>query len=209
MHRIVNTPTTPPNITYQRGFHAARREEAAAVYDAVFGAKLALAIPDDTKRRLVLSQTFQPNFSFTAFCNNELVGIVGFYIASVSLTVGMTFTELRRLLGTRAALRASLVLSLYKRPLAPNQLLLDGIAIAPAMRGNSIGSMLLSELKRFASAQGYQQLRLYVADANPAARGRYEKMGFVAGRKVRFSFMYRLLGFGPATLMTLSLIEHG
>jgi ribosomal protein S18 acetylase RimI-like enzyme len=203
----MNTNTVRPNIIYQRGFFAGRRDEAAALYDAAFGAKLALAIPDTAKRRMVLSQTFRPDFSFTAFCNDELVGIVGFHMANGSLTGGITFTELRRMLGLPASLRAAIVLSLYQRPLAPNQLLLDGIAVASTMRGQGIGSMLLRELKQFSTAHGFHALRLDVIDTNPAARRLYERMGFVAGRTAHFRFINRLLGFSAATMMTLCLSQ--
>ncbi|MDX9993325.1 MAG: GNAT family N-acetyltransferase [Anaerolineales bacterium] len=191
-------------ITIQQGFPGELRFEAAGLYDAAFGAKLSIAIPDKELRLAVLREAFNPNFCFVAMSGGELVGIAGFNTTAGSLTGGMTFGELYALLGLVKALRAILVLALFERKLTKGELLMDGISVSPKMRGNGIGSSLLRRLMEYARIEGYRTLRLDVIDTNPPARRLYERLGFVATSTAKFGYLRWLLGFGAATTMEYS-----
>ena len=188
-------------ITIQQGFPSKLSSEVAELYDAAFGAKLSIGIPDTKKRLAILEEAFNPQFCFIATSGGELVGIAGFKTATGALTGGMTFGLLRAQLGLPGAIRAICVLALFERALTNGQLLMDGISVSPKARGSGIGSSLLRQLKEHARLEGYRTLRLDVIDANPAARRLYERVGFVATRTAQFPYLRWLLGFGAATTM--------
>lgn len=193
------------DYTIQRGFQDEQRHSAAELYDAAFGAKLSVAIPDAGRRVAVLRQGIEPSLSFAAVRDGHLVGIAGFKTAFGSFTGAISFRLLKETLGILGAIRAILVLSLFERKCVPGQLLMDGIAVSPNMRGSGIGTRLLHRLIEFARDEGYRSIRLDVIDTNPSARRLYERIGFTAVRTERFVYLKWLLGFEAATLMEYKL----
>lgn len=192
-------------ITIQQGFPDELRHSAAELYDAAFGAKLSIAMPNTASRISVLKKAIDPSYSFVAMSDGQLVGIAGFKTVHGSLTSGISFRLLKNTLGLLGAARAILVLSLFIRKLTDGQLLMDGIAVSPKMRGGGIGTKLLHRLKQYARNEGYRSLRLDVIDTNPAARRLYERDGFVPVRTERFAYLRWLLGFGAAIQMEYNL----
>ena len=190
-----------PDITIHQGFPDALRQDAAALYDAAFGPKLAIGIPDDARRLAVLQQGIDPRFALAATSNGRLAGIAGFKTSAGAFTGDISFGLLRTQTGLGGALRAALIFSLFERKPAPEQLLMDGIAVAPEMRGQGVGTRLLRQLMVYGRDAGYHTLRLDVIDINPAARRLYERVGFVAVRTERFPALKWLLGFAAATEM--------
>lgn len=190
-------------ITFQQGFPDELRSEVAELYDAAFGEKISIAIPDKRKRLAILAEAFNPYFCFIAKSGGELVGIAGFKTAKGALTGGMTFGLLRAHLGLPLAIRAICVLALFERALTDGQLLMDGLSVSPKARGSGTGSSLLGILKEHARLEGYRTLRLDVIDTNHAARRLYERLGFVATETAQFAYLRWLLGFGGATTMEL------
>jgi len=191
-------------IEYVRGIPESLRHEAAQVYDAAFGSKFAVAVRSPDARIELLSRSFLLPFAFAAICDDRLVGLAGFHTTDGSLTGGMNYKLLVSTLGIFRANWAALIFSLYERNPLPKELLMDGIAVHPEMRGQGIGSRLLSEVISFAAQEGYNQVRLDVIDANPAARRLYERNGFVAIKTEHFGYLRWLLGFGASTTMIRS-----
>jgi len=191
----------------QPGFPDQMRDSAAKLYDAAFGPKLSIAIPDPAKRIAILSQGIQPNFSFAALHKGQVVGLAGFKTSQGSFTGGITIGLLMETLGRMGALRAIIILGLFERKLARGQLLMDGIAVSPEMRGSGIGTNLLQRLIQFARDEGYHAIRLDVIDTNPAARRLYQRIGFVPVETVRFTYLKWLLGFEAATQMEYNLVS--
>jgi len=188
-------------IILQQGFEDKLRGSAAALYDDAFGAKLGIAIPDAELRKEVLERGMDPAYSFAAISGDQLVGIAGFKTGQGSFTGGISLSLLKETLGTAAVLRAAPVLALFQRRRVPGQLLMDGIAVSPAMRGCGIGTQLLNRLIEYARSEGYRSIRLDVIDTNPAARRLYERIGFTPVRTERFGYLEWLLGFGSAVQM--------
>jgi ribosomal protein S18 acetylase RimI-like enzyme len=188
-------------ITITRGFPDSLRVQAASLYDAAFGAKLGIAIPDSTARLALLQQALDPAHSFAAIKGDEMVGIAGFKTSTGALTSGITPKRLMAQLGVFGAARAILVLSLFERSLAPGQLLMDGIAVSPAARGGGIGTRLLERLKEHTAEVGLKTIRLDVIDTNPDARRLYERVGFTATNAERFEYLRWLLKFSSATTL--------
>ena len=192
-------------ISVQQGFPDELRSSAAELYDAAFGAKLSIAMPNPISRMAVLKVGFNPAFSLVAISNGEMVGIAGFQTGQGSLTGGISFRVLKEEIGFWGAIRAALVLALFQRNQVAGQLLMDGIGVSPKMRGSGIGTKLLQSLIAYAKKEGYRSVRLDVIDTNPAARGLYERIGFVPVKTEQFAYLKWLLGFGAATQMKYSL----
>ena len=192
-------------IIVQKGFPSELRSSAAELYDAAFGAKLAIAMPNPISRMAILREGFNPEFSFVATNDGEMVGIAGFKTGQGSLTDGISFRILKRELGYWDAIRAIFVLALFQRKQVVGQLLMDGISVSPKMRGRGIGTKLLYSLIEYAQKEQYRSVRLDVIDTNSAARRLYERVGFVAIKTEQFVYLKWLLGFEAATQMEYSL----
>jgi ribosomal protein S18 acetylase RimI-like enzyme len=187
------------NIT--RGFPEELRCQAASLFDAAFGPKLSVAIPNPELRLQVLHDALDPSHAFVATSEGRIIGIAGFKTSAGALTSGISLRLLRARLGLWHSLRAVAVLMLFRRALRPNQLLMDGISVSPAARGVGIGTKLLDRIKNYAADEGYLTVRLDVIDTNHAARRLYERQGFVATATVRFGYLRWLLGFAEATTL--------
>ena len=192
-------------ITVQQGFPDELRSSAAELYDAAFGAKLAIAMPNPISRTAVLKAGFNPEYSFVAIRDGEMVGIAGFKTGRGALTGGISFRVLKDELGFWAAIRAILALALFHRNDVAGQLLMDGIGVSPKMRGSGIGTKLLHSLIEYSRTEGHRSIRLDVIETNPAARRLYERVGFVPVKTEHFAYLKWLLGFGAATQMKYSL----
>jgi ribosomal protein S18 acetylase RimI-like enzyme len=188
-------------IDYRVGIPEALRQEAAALYDEAFGAKLALAVPDREKRVTLLGEALDLQYGIAAIKDGRLVGLAGFRTLESSLTGGIDGRWVVQQLGILEGLRAITVFALYERKLDSGALLMDGIAVRADQRGQGIGSRLLDEIKRYAADNGFSRVRLDVIDTNPGARRLYERQGFVATHTERFEYLRRVLGFGAATAM--------
>lgn len=193
------------DLVISRGFAPEQAEEAACLYDEAFGPKLAIAIPEAEARRDILAKGMNPGFCFAAFRSGAMVGIAGFKTPTGSLTGAISLPQLLRRLGFFRSLRALMVLLLFKRSMAPNQLLMDGIGVSSSARGGGIGSRLLLALLAHARAEGFASVRLDVIETNSSARRLYERIGFVETRTERFPYLRWLLGFGASSCMVFDL----
>jgi len=193
------------DIEITKGWNPERSLSVARLYEEAFGAKFYRAIPDKQKRIDALSRSFVPEYSFVALSNQEIVGLAGFKEASGSLTGGLDAHSLTKELGIFRGLWACLVLSLFERTPAGNELVMDGIAVNSSCRGLGIGSRLLDALIEHASQKGFGSVRLDVIDTNPRARKLYESKGFKAIKTESFPWLRWLIGFSGATTMTLDL----
>ena len=189
------------SIEYRLGVPKSLQRDAAVLFDSAFGEKFAVAVPSQDARIDLLEQSLVLPFAFSAIHEGVLAGLAGFHSAIGSFTGGMTYRQLVASLGLIRGNRAALVFGLYERQPAESELLMDGIAVHPEMRGRGIGTRLLEELTSYARREGYDQVRLDVIDTNPGARRLYERHGFVARRTERFGYLRWLLGFGASTTM--------
>ena len=81
--------------------------------------------------------------------------------------------------------------------------MMDGIVVDPQMRGNGIGTRLLSEITTFATSDEHATIRLDVIDTNPAARRLYER------KTEHFGYLRWLLGFGASTKLVRDVTSEG
>ncbi|OOF25166.1 GNAT family N-acetyltransferase [Salinivibrio sp. IB872] len=192
-------------IAIRQGWPLEQAQHVAELYEQAFGMKLARAIPNQTARVAVLSQCFVPDFSFAAMQNGKVVGLAGFQTQAGALTQGMSAKQLIDSLGLIKGTWACAVLALFEREAAHNELVMDGIAVDSAIRGQGVGSQLLDAIIDYAQAHGFESVRLDVIDSNPRARKLYQAKGFVATKEERFPHLKWLVGFSGATTMVKAL----
>lgn len=185
------------------------RQEAVELFDLAFGAKFSVAIRSRPARLELLSRCLELPFGFAAICDERLVGLAGINTADGSLTGNLNYRQLISGPGFLRGTWAAMIFGLYERKRQPGELLMDGIAVHPDMRGRGIGTGLLSEISRFASDEGYECIRLDVIDTNPDARRLYERNRFVADKTEHFGYLRWLLGFGASTTMIQTLSSDG
>ena len=194
---------SPELLTYQIGIPEKCRSTAVDLFDEAFGRKLALAIASKNERKELFSKGFKLDYAIAALYKGSLVGIAGFHANEGSLTSGITYRDLLSHLGFFKGNRAALVFSFYERTPRPRELVMDGIAVLPRLRGMGVGKRLLEEIQRYAASHEYDRVRLDVVDTNPRAKQLYENFGFKAVKTERFPQLKHLLGFGGVTTMEL------
>ncbi len=194
-----------PNVAIQVGLPEALRSDAARLYDEAFGAKLAVAVRADQERLALIEGGLMPAFAIVALHGQELAGIAGFHTSAGSLTGGIDYSDLIHRLGPLQGNWAAVIFALYERKPAPGDLLMDGIAVSSAFRGQGIGGRLLDTLFDYGRTQGFERVRLDVIDINPRAKALYERKGFVAVKTETFPYLRWLLGFGGVTTMEKTL----
>lgn len=183
------------------GIPESMRATAARLYEDAFGSKFAVAIPAGENRTALLEDSLNLAYAFGAVADNELVGLAGYKTADGSLTDRMDYQLLTKHAGLWRGTWAALVFGFYERSLQPDQLLMDGIVVGSALRGQGVGTCLLDKLARFAKAEGFRSVRLDVIDTNPHARRMYERNGFRATRTEKFGYLRWFFGFGASTTL--------
>ena len=184
------------------------RTEAARLFWEAFSAKLTrlLGLPETAIR--FITRVLDPNHGIAAVDGDRLLGIAG-YKTDKGALVGGELSDLSAIYGPFGGLWRGLPLALLERPTAPDTLLMDGIAVTEAARGQGIGARLLDAIKDRAAALHKSQIRLDVIDKNPRARALYERQGFVAGETQSLGPFAVLFGFRHATTMTFTLGPKG
>ena len=195
-------------IYIEKGWLVENSTLIAELYEEAFGSKFCRAIPDKTNRILMLSKSFQPEYSFVAYRDGSIVGLSGFNVTTGSLTGGIGVKGLVKSLGFFRGLWACAVFSLFERKPEKGELVMDGIAVISECRGQGIGSLLLDKIIKYAKTSGFESVRLDVIDSNPRAKKLYESKGFVAVKTERFPYLKWLVGFSGSTTMKLDLREH-
>lgn len=198
-------------VIIERGLPQELRPVAVKVFDEAFGAKLSLAIPAQEKRLAVISDGLVGGNIIIATVGDELVGVAalatrgGRYDGGGLSYEWVSWSMLRRHLGTFGALRAAFVMLFYDHKPKDDELYLEDIAVAAEARGLGIGTKLLAEVETIAREEGKARVELEVIDTNPRAQELYARQGYVVVKTDRFGFLRRILGFGGVYTMDLFL----
>ncbi|MFD8700762.1 GNAT family N-acetyltransferase [Kitasatospora purpeofusca] len=197
-----DTPDRPGTgaVTVRRGLPAGAERRAAELYWDAFGRKLGPALDPPDKAVPFIAAHLNADRAVCALLDRQLVGLAGYRHGGRALTGGSAGAVLRTY-GHLRGLHRLLLLTLFERRPGAGQLLMDGIAVSPGLRGRGVGSLLIEEVAAFAAEQGYREIRLDVIDTNPRARALYERRGFTAVRTEETPYLRRLLGFGAVTAM--------
>lgn len=195
-------------VTVRRGIPAGAERRAAELYWDAFGRKLGPALNPPGKAVPFIAAHLNADRAVCALLDGQLVGLAGYQLGGRALTGGSASAVLRAY-GLLGGVHRLLILALFERRPTPGQLVMDGIAVAPDVRGRGVGSLLIEEVAAVAAEQGCREVRLDVIDTNPRARALYERRGFTAVRTERTPYLRRLLGFGAVTTMHRSLGADG
>ncbi|MGW3816911.1 GNAT family N-acetyltransferase [Streptomyces sp. NPDC005046] len=187
-------------VTVRRGVPAGAERRAAELYWDAFGRKLGPALNPPDKAVSFLAAHLNADRAVCALLDGQLVGLAGYQLDGRALTGGSASAVLSAY-GHLRGLHRLLLLALFERRPAPGQLVMDGIAVDPGLRGRGVGSLLIEEVAAVAAEQDCRQIRLDVIDTNPRARGLYERRGFTAVRTEPTPYLRGLLGFGAVTAM--------
>lgn len=176
------------------------RATAAALYAQAFDAKLRAGLGTGERRLRFLAEHLRPGLMPCVTVDGTVRGVMGLHLDGRA-AFDVTARGLARAYGPGAWWRL-LVLTGLHRTARPGELLLDGIAVDPAARGQGLGARLLREADLLAAERGLRRVRLSVVDTNPRARALYERLGFVAVHSERVGALGRLYGgFGAVTDM--------
>ena len=195
-------------VTVRRGVPAGAERRAAELYWDAFGRKLGPALNPPDKAVPFLAAHLNADRAVCALLDGQLVGLAGYQLGGRALTGGSASAVLRAY-GHLRGLHRILLLALFERHPAPRQLVMDGIAVDPGIRGRGVGSLLIEEVAAVAVEQGCREIRLDVIDTNPRARALYERRGFTAVRTERTPYLRGLLGFGAVTTMRRAVGTRG
>ncbi|WP_432075102.1 GNAT family N-acetyltransferase [Streptomyces wuyuanensis] len=190
----------PGAVTVQRGVPAGAERQVAELYWGAFGRKLGPALNPPDKAVPFIAAHLNADRAVCALLDGQLIGLAGYQLDGRALTGGSASAVLDTY-GHLRGLHRLLLLALFERHPTPGQLIMDGIAVDPGMRGRGIGSLLLEGVAAVAAEQDCREIRLDVIDTNPRARALYERRGFTAVRTEHTPYLRRLLGFGAVTTM--------
>ncbi|MCX5612794.1 GNAT family N-acetyltransferase [Streptomyces sp. NBC_00047] len=195
-------------VTVRWGVPAGAERRAAELYWDAFGRKLGPALNPPDKAVAFLAAHLNADRAVCAFLDGQLVGLAGYQLGGRALTGGSASAVLRTY-GHLRGLHRLLLLALFERHPVPGQLVMDGIAVDPGMRGRGVGSLLIEEVAAVAAEQDCREIRLDVIDTNPRAKALYERRGFTAVRTQPTPYLRRLLGFGAVTTMRRPVEANG
>ncbi|QNE73302.1 GNAT family N-acetyltransferase [Streptomyces finlayi] len=195
-------------VMIQRGVPVGAERRAAELYWDAFGRKLGPALNPPGKAVPFIAAHLNADRAVCALRDGCLVGLAGYQLGGRALTGGSASAVLRAY-GHLRGLHRLLLLALFERHPAPRQLVMDGIAVDPDVRGRGVGSLLIEEVAVIAAEQRCRDIRLDVIDTNPRARALYERRGFTAGRTEYTPCLRGLLGFGAVTTMHRPVEAHG
>ncbi|MET9572949.1 GNAT family N-acetyltransferase [Streptomyces virginiae] len=197
---VDTTDTGAGPVVVRRGLPAGAERRAAEMYWDAFGRKLGPALNPPDKAVPFIAAHLNADRAVCALLDGQLVGLAGYQLGGRALTGGSACAVLHAY-GHLRGLPRLLLLALFERHAAPGQLVMDGIAVDPGMRGRGVGSLLIEEVAAVAAEQHCREIRLDVIDTNPRARALYERRGFTATRTERTPYLRGLLGFGAVTTM--------
>ncbi|MFF7813585.1 GNAT family N-acetyltransferase [Streptomyces sp. NPDC007945] len=207
MGRDTAGPAKGP-VTVRRGLPVGAERRAAEMYWGAFGRKLGPALNPPEKAVSFIAAHLNADRAVCALLDGRLVGLAGYQLGGRALTGGSA-SDVLRAYGHLRGLPRLLLLALFERRPAPGQLVMDGIAVDPDMRGRGVGTLLIEEVAAVAAEQHCQEIRLDVIDTNPRARALYERRGFTAVRTEHTPYLSGLLGFGAVTTMRRAVATRG
>lgn len=187
------------------GFPERDRAQIAALYWEAFGQKLGRVMGPRDRALRFFEAVLDPAHAICAHGGNgDLLGVAGFKTHTGAL-VGGGMGDLARVYGWFGAMWRVALLALLERDTENDRFLMDGIFVAPAARGQGVGTALLDAIADKARTRGHSEARLDVIDTNPRARALYERQGFVAIKTQNLGVLRYAFRFESATTMVRDL----
>ncbi|MEM9248971.1 MAG: GNAT family N-acetyltransferase [Pseudomonadota bacterium] len=200
-------PPAAPNFRIVSGFPETARDEVARLFWEAFSGKIGLLMRPDAHALAFLRATLRPEFAFSALSETgEVLGVIGIKTERGGLVSG-GFRDVANAYGVFSALWRAPLLDMLERPLAPGQLLLDGIFVSAQARGLGVGTALIHRILEEAAARECSEVRLDVIDTNPRARALYTRLGFEPAGVEHLGPLRLIFGFRTSTRMIYRLSD--
>ncbi len=189
-------------ITYSDHLPEDFKSSASILLLSVFREKLLPILGDDERAHHVIEESINRTNCITAINDQKLVGLLG-----LQNDQGLFFRPTLKLMTTAYGVFGGLLrktcLTLLDHATAPNEWYVFCLAVSEDVRGQGIGSHLLTRLEERAIQSGATKISLQVINTNPRAEDLYKRLGFVSRKRTRIWPFNRLLGwsFESAVLM--------
>jgi GNAT superfamily N-acetyltransferase len=195
-------PARPAGLAVRAGLPECRRHQVAALFWQAFEGKLGRVMAPPGRARAFVAAALRPENALIAEdAAGRLLGVAGIKTTRGGL-VGGGLAELAAAYGWPGALWRGPLLDLTDRPLAPGQMMIDGLFVDAAARGRGVGSALIAAALDEAPRRGAGEVRVDVVDSNARARALYERWGFAPAVETRLGPLgARLFGFRAAVTM--------
>jgi len=149
----------------------------------------------------VLPGSIHPTRCMTAFSEGRLAGILGIHDLQGSF-LEPAYGSMVRHYGQISGAYRTMLLMLLDHKVSPGDLYLDGIAVEPSLRGQGIGSALITAFEDRAWDNGFATVSLEVIDINPRARNLYKRLGYRPVATHTIGPFSRLFGFRSSIRMS-------
>lgn len=192
-------------VTVTPGFVETQRGAIAALFWQVFEDKLGFILGPKSRALPYIAASLQPSYGFC--CTGPegvLLGAAGIKTRKGGLLAG-SHRDLVAVYGRWGAMWRSVLLGAFARNVPPGVLLLDGIFVAEAARGQGIGGRLLSAVVETARSHGFKQVHLDVAIQNAPARALYDRHGFYVSKVRRAGVLWSVAGVKQVATMVYDL----
>ncbi len=160
-----------------RGIPPGQHQKTAALYWTAFGSKFRPALGNGDGVVPFLAHRLRPDQFLCALAGGRVVGALGFYLGG-SGAIDLSHRALTEQYSWSSAWARMLLLAPLGRRPRERELVLDGICVDGARRGQGIGTRLLDAAAELAVEQVVPTIRLSVIDTNPRARALYERSGY-------------------------------
>lgn len=188
-------------ITLRHGLPEDYRAHAVDLYWQAFGQKLGRVMGPEAKAQAYLARVMRLDNCIGALDKQgRLLGLAGFKTAEGSFAGG-TGADLAAVYGPVGSLWRGLLLRRLGDEGDADLFLLDGLCVDATVRGQGIGTTLVTAICAEARARGYPGVRLDVVEGNDRARALYERAGFVVDRTARLGALRHVFGFTAAHVM--------
>lgn len=188
-------------IAVHKGLPPHLRPAAIALYWQAFGGKLGTVMGPDAKALRFLDRVLRAeNCIYAVDASGDLLGMVGFKTPEGSFAGG-EIADVRAVYGSWGSLWRLVLLWMLERDTDNARMLLDGICVTRAARGQGIGTALLDAIEAEARARGYHAIRLDVIDSNFRAKALYARQGYVIEKTEDIGVLRYAFGFQSSSTM--------
>lgn len=180
----------------------ALRGQAGKIYYEAFQRKLQPLVGKPAETQQVLSAGLNLRMAMGVSQDGQLLGLAGLHSREGTFSL-VSFRETIRYMGIIRGVYAWSVLNLFgaSATFPSDHLRIAALAVAPDMRGQGLGSLLLEAVERKARQENFNVVRLEVVDTNTRARALYERSGFRMVATHSYPINTQWLGFSRAHVM--------
>lgn len=187
--------------TLHLGLPGNLRAQAAQLYWQAFGAKLGFVMGPEPRALAYLARVIRADHVIIAVSDQgRLLALAGFKTPQGSFAAGGP-ADLRTSYGLVGGFWRARLLSWLSSEIDNENFLLDGLCVAPELRGQGLGTELLSAISAEARLRGYPAVRLDVVDSNTRARALYRRLGFVETKRQSIGPLRHIFHFRFAITM--------